>query len=444
MELIEIPTDVKYNLVYQEPNIKTPFWNSIKVIYADYTATGKPSPIIDDHINSKIKPYYSNTHSNSELSVITKKNINKTYKYLHNKFGHTKNIIFTGTGTTGCINHLVKILNWSDYNNIFISTLEHHSNFLPWAEIAKKYNIKLHIIPLDDTGNINHEILSKNINPKDNNIISITACSNVTGIKTDLNAIKLIAKSNNSLLFIDFACLAPYDNIDLEFVDGCFISPHKFVGGDSTPGILIISKLLKICDIPCNQGGGCVISADSKKIIYDTNIEERETAGTSNIIGIIKLKIVFGINYEFIDIINYNEKIISCYVFDKFRKMNVELLFKNNIERLPIVAFNIKDCHYNFIVKLLSDLFGIQTRGGIMCCGLLSEYLNINGWCRISFHWLMTKKEIDYIISAVEFISKNFKEFLYLYKNINDQFVYDCEKELTDTIKKLIKNLFSL
>lgn len=437
MNIIEIPDDVKYKLVYKEPFIETPFHKCIKVIFADYTATGRPSPIIDEYINNNIKPKYSNNHSNSQLSSIINTYIDKTYKYFHNKYGHSKNIIFTGNGTTGCINHLSKLLNWNKYNNIYISTLEHHSNFLPWSKISKIYGIKINIIPLDDNGNINLKSLSDNINKNNNNIISITACSNVTGIKTNLDDIKLIAKNNNSLLFVDYACLAPYDNIDLELVDACFISPHKFIGGDSTPGLLIISKLLEINDTPCCPGGGCVISADSKNIIYDTNIEKRETAGTVNIIGIIKLRLIFSIYDEIYDIISINEKNIACYIYDKFRRLNIDIIFENNVNRLPIISFNIKNCHYNFVVKLLSDLFGIQVRGGIMCCGLLSEYINCEGWCRISFHWIMSRMEIDFIIHAIEFIKLYWKEFIYLYDNFDGFFVYN-NKEINKNVKSLI------
>jgi selenocysteine lyase/cysteine desulfurase len=299
------------------------------------------------------------------------------------------------------------------YTKIFESILDHS-------------NIKIHIIPLTQNGEINYKWLEnilENLNPNDLNITSLTGCSNVSGIITDIEKVKIIINNtlgSNGLLFIDYACSAPYKSINASLSDACFISPHKFIGGISTPGILIANKSLFMKDCPYAPGGGCVKMADDLKILYEDDIETRETGGTPNIIGIIRIRSTLMIKDLYFDVIEKNEKYITKYIHGKLSKIvsklpNITVLYLNKSldKRLPIICVSLNDCHFNDIVKIMSNLFKIQTRGGIACCGLLARYvkesMNINGWCRISFHWLMTQYEIDYILNAIEYIALNHK-----------------------------------
>lgn len=418
--MITIDFDTRKNLL---------FYNK-KFIYADYTGTGQPSPLIDNYLNTNVYPYYANTHSNSLWSTIMTNQIKNSREYIRKKMNlrDDQKIIFTGNGTTGAINHLVNSLNYVKYNNIniIISLYEHHSNYLPWIEKSKLYsNMKIYIIPLKD-GIIDYEwytdLLTK-LNPNDLNITSITGCSNVSGIITDIKNIRNIINrilGPNGLLFVDYACLAPYKYIDASLSNACFISPHKFIGGITTPGLLIADEKLFMNKCPYAPGGGCVKQADDTEIIYEDNIETKESGGTPNIIGIIRIKLVLMIKDIYFDVIQTNEKFITYYVHDKLKNLvsripNLTVLYLNKHlhHRLPIVCISISGCHYNAIVKILSNLFGIQTRGGISCCGIFARHIkktmNIDGWCRISFHWLMTFDEINYILNAIENIAFNHK-----------------------------------
>lgn len=448
-------------LIYESPYIKTPFHKKIKIIFADTTASGRPSPFIEKFINTNILPYYSNTHSNAFCGTLMKKYVEKTKQFMREylNINKSKKIIFTGSGTTCAINHLIFCLKLDSVGlniNIFISELEHHSNYLPWVELTKKNaNIKLHIIPFGNNKNFDIDIdyienMIKNTNEHTINIISLTACSNVLGIMIDIKKIyNILQKYNNiqceygkkNLLFVDYACCAPYIRINSELCDALYFSPHKYLGGISTPGVLIANSCLFHNSTPFTPGGGCVKNVCMGVIEYDTDIEKREMAGTPNIIGIIRIYFLLKLQNIILNYITHNEHEITHYVFNKFDEMrsmykNLIVIFPNikqyTNNRLPIVCFTIKDIHYNLIVKLLNDLYGIQSRGGVSCTGNLADIIkqkyNINGWCRITFNWLMTLEEINFIISSIENIIKNDIEVYskyYKYNKSTNLFYYE-------------------
>lgn len=438
MEFIEI----KEKILYDKPHFDSIFFKDLKVIFADDTATGRPCPIIDKVIEKKILPYYANTHSNAFCANFMTECIDRTKKFIREDFNLRDDqvMLFTGSGATGASNHLVNVIDTEKYKNvnIFISIYEHHSNFLPWIELAKKKNnVHVIVIKLNKYEDIDIEWLNnqlKKVNSCNNlNIVSITGCSNVTGVITDIKQIYNITKQfkNNYFLFVDYACLVPYKKINANYFDGCFFSGHKLLGGQTSPGVLIAPKKIFEKGPPYTPGGGCVIRADSSNIIYNQDIESKESAGTPNIVGIIRLFYALNLKDRFLEIINNNEQFIVNYIhmeLNKFINPNfgVIMLMEKLDHRLPIIALYSKVIHYNLIVMLLNDLFGIQTRGGLSCAGLLGEYchdkLHINGWCRITFSWTMTKSEIDYILNAIKFIINygiHFKKYYSYNKKLN-------------------------
>lgn len=468
-------------IIYDTGYITTPFRDNIKVIYSDYIASGRPSPIIEDYIRGDIYPFYSNTHSNAYCGIKMKEEIENCKNYIRRDLNLDDNqkIIFTGSGTTGCVNHMLKLLdmNYKEIN-IIISLYEHYSNYLPWIELMKKNkNIRLFIVPLNEENNINCKWLKNKINELSINknnltIVSITACSNISGIRIPIEKISGIIKRRNKnrniYYIIDYACNGPYDKINGKISDCLVLSPHKFIGGVSTPGILIINNNIINKDSPYAPGGGCVkesiidnindigtynpINKEScPKVEYIDDIEKREIAGTPNIIGIIRIKQILLLKNKYLDLMKNNERILTHNLHKIFSILtneykNLKVLFLNKCldHRLPIISISIDNLHYNLIVALLNDLFGIQTRGGIACCGIFGQYikenLGINGWCRISFHWLMTKKEINYILNAILFIVKHGEKFkrFYYYNNKKNLFYYNHQKKFNIDINKLI------
>jgi selenocysteine lyase/cysteine desulfurase len=450
-DLINISKQEREDLFYKSPDIKTGFHVGIKLIFADFTASGRPSPIIDRYIQEEVLPYYSNTHSNASCGIKMKGMIGEARDYIRQKYNLSKShkILFSGNGATGAINHLVKSINLNNFEkiNILVSSYEHYSNYLPWIELEKENKDKVNviIIPNDENENINIKWLEGKLIELNKikgcilNIITVTGGSNITGIFTDVKSISILVKSQNNevrrnYLLVDNACIAPYKAFDGSLVDGMYISCHKFLGGTSTPGILIADENLFMYGKPYAPGGGCVAQANKKTIQYYDDIETKESAGTPNIVGIIRIKKIMELQDKYMKIIEHNESEITKYVHMKVSKLmskysKFKIIFPNMEinNRLPIIAVHIEEMHYNLITVLLNDLFGIQTRGGISCCGvfgqLMKEKYNINGWCRITFNWTMDKDEIDFILNAVEFVIK--------YGNLFEKFYqYDKQKNL--------------
>jgi selenocysteine lyase/cysteine desulfurase len=279
-------------------------------------------------------------------------------------------------------------------------------------------------------------------------IFTLIGCSNVTGKRYDLSYEKLwdfikIKKNEgfNMYLLIDHACTAPYIKIDLSRSDGVFFSGHKFLGGQCTPGVLIVNEELLTKNKPYQPGGGCVDSADITSINYKQELEAREMCGTPNIVGIIRLGYVLANKQSLMDVIEHNEKTINNYVtqklkdlekkYERFRVIGLDYRTKDD---MPIYPITIKGMHYNLITVALNDIFGIQTRGGLSCCGtfglICKDIFNVNGWCRISFSYLLKKTEIDKILYALDFVIRNRKSLktYYSYDHETNMYYYSGEQ----------------
>ena len=457
---MEIPRDKYFSLVYKPNDIITPY-GKLKIINADFTASGLPSPYVEHNIEKNVYTHYANTHSNAHNGIMMKNMIENVKQNIkkHMNICNDYKIIFTGSGATAAANLLVNLIDYNAYDrvHIFLTLYEHYSNYLPWIEMSKKHtNVKVHYIPFKVSKKYS-EVIDMNwfentvheINSITNTntliLCSVTACSNVNGAVTDLPKIKNILSLNiiNShikyYLFADYACSAPYVNIDGSILDGFFFSPHKFIGGVATPGILIGRQCVFEKKVPFCPGGGCVKNVHHDVITYSDNIETKESAGSMNIVGILKLEYILQIKDKFQDVINNNEKVLHNIIrlkINEFQKKysNFKTVLYNNEERhLPIMSFSINKLHYNYIVVLLNDIFGIQSRGGISCCGKLGEYMDetydIKGWCRISFHWTMTKMDINKIFTSIEYVINKGHMYSYLY-------TYDKQLNLFNFIGK--------
>jgi selenocysteine lyase/cysteine desulfurase len=391
------------SLFFKAPKIETPFHKIIEVTYADDIASGRPSKYIEKKVQ-RLLPYYSNTHSNASMGILMRDKIRDTRNLIRKLFKLTDDhiILFTGNGSTAAVNHLKNSIHFTQPTHIYLSRYEHYSNYLPWFELArhKPQLITTHIVEPSEQVKLDNDVI---------NILTINMCSNVTGEMIDIDKYKRL-RSKSTFLFLDMSCCAPYINIDLRDVDAVFMSGHKFFGGVGCPGILVARKVLFNRDCPTQPGGSCVKKADSHNIVYSDDLETRESAGTPNIIGIIKFGYVLQLKEKLLDHITKREHHI-CGILKKWIKKKLEKYpdlkivgdYKN--KTLPILSFCFGKYHPNLLVKILNDVFGIQTRGGISCCGLLGEYYQshgINGWCRVSLSWWMTDEIIYNILDAVE------------------------------------------
>lgn len=428
-------------LLYDSPIITTSLDRDVKLLQADVIASGRPSPFVEKFIEKKVLPYYANTHSNAYCGIRMKNMIRDVKRGLREHYDTQKKVIFTGSGTTSAINHLVNCLCIKKLPlvHVFTTSYEHHSNYLPWVELQKDHmNVIIHVIPIQNDYELDLDWLDNQlttINRQNHQhvcIVAITACSNVTGIMTDTKKVwKIVQKGNqicpttkeqcplrSNLLFLDLACSAPYVQFNGDECDAFYFSPHKFLGGPGTPGVLMADKSLFINDRPYEPGGGCVSHVNSRGIIYSKDVEEKESAGTPNIIGIIKIGQVIFLKEKLDNLIHHNEMFLTSYIHRQVTTLQQQypqlIVVMPSIaidHRLPILCIGIKDMHYNLIVVLFNDLFGIQTRGGVSCTGLLAELIEkdygIKGWCRISFSWMMTIDEVNYIMEAIRHILIN-------------------------------------
>ena len=259
-----------------------------------------------------------------------------------------------------------------------------------------------------------------------------TACSNVTGIITPYREMTEIMHEYNRLCFIDFAASAPYVKIDmrpkreLQYLDAIYFSPHKFLGGPGSSGVLIFNKKIYENVVPDHPGGGTVLWTNPwGEHRYFDNIEVREDGGTPGFLQAVKAALSVSLKEEMgVENINKREHEITNNFMNRLSKLNgIEILEENQRKRLGFISFYHKEIHHNLFVRLLNDRFAIQTRDGCSCAGTYGHVLlNINyemshritdkinsgdigakpGWVRVSLHPTMTDHEIDYIVYAIE------------------------------------------
>ncbi len=434
-----------------------------RVTYADYTASGRSLGFIEDFIRAHVMPLYANTHTETsgtgrqttrfreEARAIVKAAVGG---------GPDDVVIFCGAGATGAINKLVDILNLrlpADLDEryglsahipadqrpvVFIGPYEHHSNELPWRESIAD----VVVIGEDPDGHVDMAELEAALirhAARPLKIGSFSAASNVTGIGSDTHTIGALLHRHGAYAFWDFAAAGPYVKIEMNMTDGgpdgdlvykdaIFLSPHKFIGGPGTPGILVAKRHLFKNRVPTVPGGGTVAYVNPEEHRYLADPEHREEGGTPAIIESIRAGLVFQLKEA------VGWQTIRAREEDFIRRAigswsnNDSLRILGNLEawRLSIVSFVVRHggryLHHNFIVALLNDLFGIQARGGCSCAGpyghrLLGIDLATSkefereivrgcegikpGWVRVNFNYFLSEAQFEFLLEAIHLIA---------------------------------------
>nr|WP_235848358.1 aminotransferase class V-fold PLP-dependent enzyme [Litchfieldia alkalitelluris] len=328
--------------------------------------------------------------------------------------------------------------------------MEHHSNFLSWIETIGEV---ISLEPIDDGQiNINHlQDKLKQYQHRKCKIGAFTACSNVTGLTSPYHQLAKVMHEHGGICFIDFAASAPYVEIDmhptdpLERLDGIMFSPHKFLGGPGSSGVLIVNSSIISNKVPDHPGGGTVMWTNPwGQYQYFPNLQAREDGGTPGFLQAIKIALCIQLKEQMgvSNIVNREKEMIEILLSELAKIPKLHIFEQNQFDRLAIISFYIEDIHHHLIVALLNDRFGIQVRGGCLCAGPYGHYLlNIDkkqsqkitdtissgdystkpGWVRISLHPIMTNKEIYFIIQAVKLVVKNIDEW-------KKDYVYDRAK----------------
>lgn len=421
------------------------------IVYADWTASGRNYAPIEQRIQQQLMPLVANTHTETsttgmamthayhEAQEIIKKHVN----------AHQDDLIITATsGMTRLVNKLQRILGLKYRETppealrpvVFITHMEHHSNQTSWLETLMTVEIIQPTVDgLVDLNSLD-ELLEK-YKDRPLKLASVTACSNVTGIVTPYHQIAQKLHQAGGYCFVDFACSAPYVHIDMHpseegaHLDAIFFSPHKFLGGPGSAGVLIFNRKLYQQRIPDNPGGGTVDWTNPwGKHKYVDNIEAREDGGTPAFLQTIKTAMCITLKQEMgVDNILKREHELLDILWNKIANIpNVHILASQHRHRLAILSFYIDGLHYNSGVKLLNDKFGIQSRGGCSCAGTYGHYLlNVDpaqsqeitdminqgdfshkpGWIRISLHPTMTNQEAAFIAEGIAQLAQNHQQW---------------------------------
>lgn len=429
-----------------------------RVTYADYTASGRALSFLEDFIRDEVLPRYANTHTESSGTGLQttrlREDARERIKSAVNADSQTC-LIFCGSGSTGAVNKLIGILNLripadldaryslsahiptSERPVVFIGPYEHHSNELPWRESIAD------VVPIPETtdGHLDTEALRARLEEyadRPLRIGSFSAASNVTGILTDTHAISSLLHEHGALAFWDYAASGPYVDIDMQprctehplsYKDAVFLSPHKFIGGPGTPGVLLVRRELLHNAVPDTVGGGTVAYVNTDEHVYLDDPEHREEGGTPAIVESIRAGLVFDLKENVgVDVIRAREDDFVRRAIDSWKTNPViEVLGNTDTERLSIVSFVVRHSgerylHHNFVVAVLNDLFGIQSRGGCSCAGpyghrLLGIDLERSqefqreithgcegikpGWTRINFNYFISEPVFEYLVRAV-------------------------------------------
>ena len=480
------PGFLRQQIVGVDSTFRTPFGERL-MVYCDYTASGRCLRFVESYLQS-LQRVYANTHTEDDITgrsmtqllheaeEAIKKSVNA---------GPSGRIVACGTGATGAIDKLQQIVGVAlapatrknintmldaatgafdaakfqdvlDQHRpvVFVGPYEHHSNEISWRQ-SLATSVEVH---LTADGHIDLDHLEELLQAPEYQgrlrIGSFSAASNVTGIRSNVHDITSLLHKYGAMACFDYAACAPYVDIDMNpeprgdedpSIDAIFISPHKFLGGPGSSGVLVFNERIYHRDLPPSMSaGGTVDYVGPQDQDFIARIEEREKAGTPGVLQTLKAGLVFEIKDRVgVDVIEQREYELTSRALASWGDNdNIEILGNPDAaRRVGIISFNLRDArghylHHKFVTALLNDLFGIQSRAGCSCAGPYGHrLLNIDldtseryrsvvqqghcgmkpGWCRVGLHWVMDDAEAGYVIDAVHFIANHGHHFLALY-----------------------------
>ena len=477
----------RLNTIGHDAVYDTPYGRQ-RLIYADWIASGRLYRPIEDRLSNEIGPFIGNTHTEtSETGTSMTRAYHEAHKRIkkHVNAGPEDVIITAGFGMTGVIVKFQRMMGLKMCGQltdskcfkekerpvVFVTHMEHHSNHTSWFETMSDVVV---LTPDKDLLVDPEELRRQLENYKDRplKIGAFTACSNVTGVGTPYHQLARIMHENGGFCFIDFSASAPYADINmhpgdpLEKLDAVLFSPHKFLGGPGSSGVLIFDRSMYKSRTPDQPGGGTVDWTNPwGEYKYVDDIELREDGGTPGFMQAIRTALCIELKERMgtINIAKREEELLD-HAFKGMDKIpGLHILANNQRKRLGVISFYFENIHYNLVVKLLSDKYGVQVRGGCACAGTYGHYLLdvsyehskritelINhgdlsqkpGWVRLSLHPTMKNSELDHILSALKEISIHHQTWMkdYMYNKHTNEFRHIRDNcQITDRVNEWFK-----
>ncbi|MBI2558055.1 cysteine desulfurase [Candidatus Woesearchaeota archaeon] len=380
------------------------------LVYFDNAATSqKPKQVIE-----AMEFYYKNYNANIHRSIHELgEEATAKFEEAHGKIADFikadsyQNIIFT-KNTTESLNLVAYSLTagLKKGDEIAVSQMEHHSNFVPWQQLAKQRGLKLKFIKIDDEGKLDGESIRENITKK-TKIVSLTHVSNVLGTINPIGEIAKIAHENDALMVVDGAQAAPHMPIDVKKLDADFyaFSGHKMLGPTGI-GVLYGKKELLESMQPFLYGGEMI-----REVTFDgTSFNElpwKFEAGTMNIAEGVGL----GVAIDYLTKIGMNhvqgrDKELVSYAVEKLSEVDGVTIYGPK-ERGAVVSFNVDNIHAHDVAQIL-DSEGVAIRAGHHCCMPLMSVLKVPATARASFYLYNTEQEIDAFINGIHKVKNVF------------------------------------
>ncbi|RNF34620.1 aminotransferase class V-fold PLP-dependent enzyme [Paracoccus methylarcula] len=424
-------------LIGRDAVISGPF-GPRRLIYADYVASGRALRQVEETIIEEVLPWYANSHTEASHcgGMMTRLRRAARAEILRCTGGGDEHaVVFTGSGATAALNRLVHIFGIGPGWTVLIGPYEHHSNILPWRESGAR----VVEIPEAQNGGPDLSAIQAELDRGGPILGAFSAASNVTGVVTDVAAVTRLMKQNGAKILWDYAGGAPYLPIDMGLgMDAVVASPHKFIGGPGASGVMILRRDSVRATRPTHPGGGTVRFVNAAGHDYASAVEAREESGTPNVIGDIRAAMVFAlkdaIGQRQIDEI-HSRWLNKAACLDSVAEL--QMLGHPTAGRLPILAFRVRDgrggfIHQQLATRMLSDLHGVQARGGCACAGpYVHRLLNIDeetsarlraailrgeevekpGFVRLNLCWAAPEADIDAILDAICDLARNAPQY---------------------------------
>lgn len=431
----DVLADLADGLIGKDAAVDGPFGRK-PLVYADYVASGRALMQVERFILEKVLPYYANSHTEASycggfVTRLRREARAAIAACCGAGAGHA--VIFTGSGATAGLNRLCALFGVGPGTLVVIGPYEHHSNILPWRESGAE----VVEMPEAATGGPDLGILADTLAEAGAGrqvVCAFSAASNVTGIVTDVAAVTRLVKAAGARMIWDYAGGGPYLPIAMvpeagAEIDAIVVSPHKFIGGPSASGVLIVRRDAVVASRPTWPGGGTVRFVSPTAHDYIGSLEAREEAGTPNVVGDIRAALAFlvkdAIGAETMQ--RRNEELAARAIAAWSGVERLELLGSLAAPRLPIFAFRIRDgrgghVHQQLVTRMLSDRFGIQARGGCACAGpyvhrlldigpaqseamrqavLAGDEIAKPGFTRLNFSVLLSDEKVAFILDSV-------------------------------------------